>query len=195
MDVERVLGTDLVAQLADRFEIRLALDISNGAADLRDDDIVSASRARYQHPSLDLVDDMRHNLNGLAQVRAGALLCNHLEVDTPGCHVIGLTRRPAEEALIMTEVEIGLGAVVRHEHLAMLVRIHRAGVDVDVRVEFLDRDPQAARLEQAPERRTHNTLTQRRGNPARHKNVLGLHRTLPPVLRSSRTRMTIGARL
>jgi len=49
----------------------------------------------------------------------------------------------------MAEVEIGLRAVVGDVHLAVLKRRHGAGIDVDVRVEFLDRDPQPA-LHQQP---------------------------------------------
>ncbi len=47
-----------------------------------------------------------------------------------------------EEPLVVSEVQVGLGAVVQHEDLAVLERVHRAGVDVDVRVELLDRDLQ-----------------------------------------------------
>ena len=54
------------------------------------------------------------------------------------------------EALVVAEVEVGLGAVVGDEDLAVLVRAHRARIDVDVRVELHVRDPQAARLEQRP---------------------------------------------
>ena len=43
-----------------------------------------------------------------------------------------------EEPLVVAEVEVGLGSVVEDEHLAVLERVHRAGVDVDVRVELLD---------------------------------------------------------
>ena len=53
----------------------------------------------------------------------------------------------------MTEVEIRLTAVVGDKDLAVLERVHRARVDVDVRVELLDRDPQSSELEQPSERR------------------------------------------
>ncbi len=48
-----------------------------------------------------------------------------------------------DEALVVAEVEVGLALVVGDEHLAVLEGVHRAGVDVDVRVELLHRDPQA----------------------------------------------------
>ena len=56
-----------------------------------------------------------------------------------------------DEPLVVPEVEVGLGAVVEDEHLAVLERVHRAGVDVDVRVELLDGDLQSAGLEEAAE--------------------------------------------
>ena len=46
------------------------------------------------------------------------------------------------EAFVVTQVQIGLGAVVRHEHLAVLIRAHGSGIDVDVRVELQDGDAQ-----------------------------------------------------
>jgi hypothetical protein len=49
----------------------------------------------------------------------------------------------------VAEVEVGFGAVLGDEDLAVLVRRHRAGVDVEVRVEFLDGDAEAARLQHA----------------------------------------------
>ena len=42
-----------------------------------------------------------------------------------------------DEALVVADVEVGLGAVLGHEHLAVLERAHRARVDVQVRVELL----------------------------------------------------------
>ena len=48
----------------------------------------------------------------------------------------------------MAEVEVGLGPVLGHEHLAVLERAHRARVDVDVGIELLERDRQAARDQQ-----------------------------------------------
>ncbi len=49
----------------------------------------------------------------------------------------------------MAQVEVGLGAVIQDEDFAVLVGAHRAGVNVDVGVEFLDCDGETAFLEQA----------------------------------------------
>ncbi len=51
------------------------------------------------------------------------------------------------EALVVTQVEVGLAAVFGDVDLAVLKRAHRAGVDVDVRVELDEGDVEAAVLE------------------------------------------------
>ena len=77
-----------------------------------------------------------------------------------------------DEALVVPEVEVGLAAVVGDEHLAVLEGVHRAGVDVDVRVELLHRDPQPSGLEQTPERGGGETLAEGAGHAAGHEDVL-----------------------
>ena len=73
----------------------------------------------------------------------------------------------------MPDVEVGLGAVVGDEHLAVLERVHRAGVDVEVRVELLHRDPQPARAEQATEAGGRESLAERGGDAPGDEDVLG----------------------
>ena len=78
------------------------------------------------------------------------------------------------------------GAVLRDENLTVLERAHRAGVDVDVRVELLDTDLDPARLQHRPERGRGDPLAERRDNPARDEYVLdraAAHRCVLPSLR------------
>ena len=71
-----------------------------------------------------------------------------------------LRRRTAGEALVVAEVEVGLGAVVGDEHLAVLVGRHRARIDVEIGVELAQPDLVAARLQQRAERRRRETLAE-----------------------------------
>jgi CTP synthase (UTP-ammonia lyase) len=48
-----------------------------------------------------------------------------IEVDPPRGHVVGARGRQAGEALVMAQIQVGLGAVVGDEHLAVLRRAHR----------------------------------------------------------------------
>ena len=151
-----------------------ALDVSDGAADLGDHDVDVGRVGGQRDPALDLVGDVRDHLHGRAQVLALALAADDLVVDRPG-RVVRVPRQElVDEALVVAEVEVGLGAVLGHVDLAVLERAHRAGVDVDVGVELLERDPEAPRLEQPPERRRGDPLAQRRHNAPGHEHVLDL---------------------
>ena len=75
----------------------------------------------------------------LPEILAAPLLVDDRLVDLPGRVVAVAVRRAVGEALVVAEVEVGLGAVVEDVDLAVLVRAHRARIDVDVRVELLHR--------------------------------------------------------
>ena len=47
----------------------------------------------------------------------------------------------AGEAFVVAEIEIGLGAVVGDEHFAVLIRAHRARIDVEIGIELAEADP------------------------------------------------------
>jgi hypothetical protein len=64
---------------------------------------------------------VRNHLHGGAEIVAAPLLGDDVLVDAAGGDVVGLARRDAGEALVMAEVEVGLGAVVGHEDLAVLI--------------------------------------------------------------------------
>ena len=51
----------------------------------------------------------------------------------------------------MPDIQVGLGPVVGDEHLTVLERVHRAGIDVQVWVQLLHGHVQAAQLEQPAE--------------------------------------------
>ena len=71
----------------------------------------------------------------------------------------------------MAEVEIGLGAVVGDEHLAVLGRAHRARIDVEIGVELAQAHGIAARLQQRAERRRSQTLAERGDHAAGDEDI------------------------
>ena len=158
MDIDRVMARQLVAQLADRLEKRQALDIADGAADLAQHEIEAVIALADE--ILDGVGDVRDDLDGGAEIVAAPLLGEDVLVDAAGGDVVLLGRGPPGEALVVAEVEIGLGAVVGDEHLAVLIGRHGAGIDVQIRVELAQAHLVAARLQQRAERRRSKTLAQ-----------------------------------
>ena len=164
VDEAGVLGAGLEAELARGLEERQALDVARDAADLAQDDVrrglVAVRLAGRADRGLDLVRDVRHDLDRPAEVAAGALAGEDGRVDAAGGEVACLRAGDAREALVVAEVEVRLRAVVRHEHLAVLVGRHRAGVDVEVGVELLHEDAVAAALQQQRERRARHPLAE-----------------------------------
>ena len=149
MDVEGVRPADVLPELPDGLEERLALDVADGAADLDEDDVhVVGHRA---DAVLDLVRDVGDDLHGAPEIVAAALLLDHREVDLAGGPVVVLGGEGVGEALVVPEVEVGLGPVVGDVDLAVLVGAHGPRVDVDVGVELLQRHPVAVPFEQAPD--------------------------------------------
>jgi hypothetical protein len=53
-------------------------------------------------------------------------------IDAAGGDVVAAWSRTPGEALVMAEIEIGLRAVVGHEHFAVLIRRHRSGIEVEI---------------------------------------------------------------
>ena len=171
VDVADVVAPGFLAELTDRLEERKDLDVADGAADLGDDHVDVVGGQAMDAP-LDLVGDVRDDLHGLAEVVAATLGGEHRLVDRSGRGIGVAGQRLVDEPLVVAEIEVGLATVVGDEHLAVLERVHRAGVDVDVRVELLHRDPQATQLQQATERRRGETFAEGAGNASSHENVL-----------------------
>ena len=157
-----------MAQLADGFEEGQRLDVADGASDFDDHDVHRSAVGRGGDAAgggFDFVGHVRDHLHGFAEVIAAALARNDLFVDAAAGEVVGLRERRVGEALVVAEIEIGLGAVVGDEDLAVLEGAHGAGVDVEIRVELLQRDFEAAAFEQAADARRRDSLPQR-GNHA-----------------------------
>src|SRR3954447_14332607 len=187
VDVERVVPSDVLPQLTNGLEIRLAPEVADRAADL-DEDNVNPLRHGADR-ILDLVGDMRDHLHGPAEIFAPALLLDHRQIHLPGGPVVVPGRYLVGEPLVMSQVEVRLSPVVGDEHFAVLVRAHRARIDVDVGVEFLQRDLVAVTFEQRADRRGGESLAERRHDAAGNEDVLDgpgvcllLHRECPGPL-------------
>src|SRR5690606_29739951 len=157
-------GTELKLELTRGFEKRQAFDIADGAADFDQRDIGIAGA--FDDATFDFIGDMRDHLHGAAEVIAAALLAQHGFIHTTGGEGVAARHFHAQEALVVTEIEIGLGAVFGDEHLAVLKRAHRAGIDVDIGIELEHCDFEAARFENRAHRGGGYSFTQRRNNTA-----------------------------
>ena len=142
---QRLLRATLGAHLADRLQERKRLDVADGTADLDQRHVVAFGG--FVDATADFIGDVRNDLHGRAQVVAAALLADHVLVDAAGGDRVLAAQAGAHEALVVAQVEVGLGAVVGDVDLTVLERAHGARVDVDVRVELHHRDLQATGFE------------------------------------------------
>ena len=72
MDIKRVMRTDFATDLTDRFDKRLAFDVTDRTADLGDDDIRLGFQADVIDEFFDLIGDVRDRLYGRTQIFAAA---------------------------------------------------------------------------------------------------------------------------
>src|SRR5690606_7514994 len=96
---------------------------------------------------------------------------DHAGVDLTGGDVRDTREVAVEEPLVVPDVEVGLGTVVGDEDLAVLEGVHGARIHIEVGIELLHRDPQAARGEQLPERGGRQALAERGGDAPCDENV------------------------
>ena len=115
---------------------------------------------------------MRYDLNGRAEIFAAALLVQNIPVDLTGGKIGKTVKILVDKALIVSEIKVGLSAVLGDIDLAVLIRAHRPRVDIYVRVELLRRDTQPASFEQSAERCCGDSLSEARNNAACYENVL-----------------------
>ena len=169
VNIDDMAARQVVAELADRLEERQAFDVADGAADFDQHEIDAL--VAFQDELLDRVGDVRDHLHRRAEEIAMALLGDQFLVDAPGGDVVVAVGVSAGETLVMAEVEVGLGAVVGDEHLAVLRRTHRAGIDVQIGVELAQARRIAARLQQRRQRRRSQTLAKRGNHAARDEDI------------------------
>ena len=97
----------------------------------------------------------------------------------PEVRLLALRELGVREALVVAQIEIGLGAVVGDEDFAVLERAHRARIDVEIGIELLQRHVQPAAFEQTADGSRRDALSQRRNHAAGHEDVF---RTIPPKI-------------
>ena len=95
---------------------------------------------------------MRNHLHRAAKIIAAPFLVDDALVNLAGGEVVRFFHLHRDEALVMAEIEIGFCAVIGDEYFTVLERRHRAGIDVDVRIELHHRDFDAARFKNRGER-------------------------------------------
>src|SRR4029077_8001758 len=96
--------------------------------------------------------DVGDDLNGFAEIVTAALFGENGFVDAAGGPVIVAGKLGVGEALVVAEVEVGLRAVFGDKDFAVLKGAHGTGIDVQVRIAFLQGDFETATFEETTNR-------------------------------------------
>ncbi len=147
MDKEAVLLANFLRKLTNGLQKRQALDISNGSTDFSNDDIGGAIGHSADDP-FDLVGDVRDDLNSFTEKLTVSFLFDHGQIDLTGCVIRISSQRSAGEAFVVSQVQIGFTAIIEDINFPVLIGAHRPGIDIDIGVEFLHADAEAARFQQ-----------------------------------------------
>jgi hypothetical protein len=152
VDEKTILTSDLITDLAYRLNKRLPLHVADRTADFRNDDVDFSALGDQVDVILDFVDNVRDDLYRAAIITSRTFAIDHVKIHATrrdiafGCQIyIG-------ESLVMTDIEVCLRPVLRHENFTVLCRIHECRVDIDIRIEFLNADVQSPRDQQSTER-------------------------------------------
>ncbi len=94
---------------------------------------------------------MRNHLDGGAEIVAAPLALDDVLVDAAVVMLSPWFADPPCEALVVPEIQVGLGTVIGDEHFAVLIRRHRPRIDVQIGIELLDPGAISTRLEQRRE--------------------------------------------
>ena len=182
MDEHCPAGPQFIAKLADRFEERQTFDVADGAADLANHEVFVVQVGDDEF--LYRVGDVGDYLDGAAEITAAPLLAQNLGVNPAGGDIVRFGRGNSGEALVVTQVEVGLRSIVGDVDLAVFDRAHGAGVDVEVGVEFTYPDSESTRLQQRPERCRSQAFAEGRYDAACDENEPSRHEpTLYPIWR------------
>ena len=131
--------------------------------------------ARFVDAFLDLVRDVRNYLYRCSEIVAATFFVYDSLVNLAGGDIAVYVKIFVDEALVMSEIEVGLRAVVGHEDFSVLVRAHRSRINVYIRVAFHYRNAVSAVFQQTTERCGGNALPEPRDDTARDEDVLSFH--------------------
>ena len=133
--------------MTDRLQEGKSFDIADGASDFDYTDFGLILLERKTHQPFDLIGDVRDDLDRFPEKCPRPFFAEHIPIDLSGGEVVSGGELLVEEPFVTPDIEVSFTTVARDEYLAVLVGVHRTGVDVEVRIDLLERNAIALELE------------------------------------------------
>ena len=112
MDKKGILTSHLITQLAQCFQKWLRLDIAYRAANLKNDYFRPGFFSHQSDATLDLVSDVRDDLDSATQVVTMALLADHLSINLSRGEVTETAQADIHKAFVVTQIQVRFGSVI-----------------------------------------------------------------------------------
>ena len=148
MDGDGIRPSGLEHELAHGFEEGETLNVADRSADFRNDHVEHSVLCQGLKSPFDLVGDVRNHLNGRSQKITSSFFADDLVIDLTSGGVVLAGGGNIQVALVVSQIEVRFCSVVGHIDFAMLERVHRSRIHIQIGVEFLYRDPEAALFQQ-----------------------------------------------
>ncbi len=178
MHIHSILAAHVAAHLAKSFQERQAFNITYRPAHFHQHNFCAGSFRYQPNPAFDFIGNMGNHLNRPAQIIAAAFLADHLSVNLSGGHVAYPVQADVNKTLIMSQVQVRFSAIIQHIHFTMLVRAHRAGVDIDIRIQLLHCNSIASFLQQQTQCSCCHPLPHGANHATRKKDIFRRHAIL-----------------
>ncbi len=118
------------------------------------------------------VCDVRNYLHRCAKIVAFALFLDNGLINASRGNVAYLRKVCVNKSFIVSQIEVGFGAVIGYKYFAVLERTHRSRVNVYIRVKFLYGNGKSSCSQKFTERCSDYSFSKRTYNTARYKNIL-----------------------
>src|SRR5690606_24630678 len=160
--------SELVAELTNRFEKGKALDVTDRAPDLADAEIFV--RQITANEFLDGVGYVGSDLDGRPEIVASAFACDDAAIELARADAIRAPGRDTLAVLVVAEIEIRFGPIVRDVVRPVLIGAHGPRVDVQIGIQLAQPDLEPSCLKQSTESRRGQSLPQGGYHAAGDKN-------------------------
>ena len=164
--------SQLPFELSDGFEERGGLDVTHGATDFGNHEVVVIFLAQKFDIAFDFIGDVRNYLYGFTEIVAAAFFVDNGFVDSSCGERVGLGGFDVGESLVVSQVEIGFHSVYGDITFTVFVGIECSGVDVDIGIELLNGDIVTPCLQELADGRGDDAFTQRGDHSARYEDIL-----------------------
>ena len=151
MQKQTIFPTNIESKLPDRFQKGKTFNITNGTADFGENNIdIVASQTSDR--TFDFVGNVRNDLYRLSAIHSFAFAVEDIAVNFTGRPTAVFGERAVCKAFVVSQIEVGFGAVVENIDFTVLGGTHHSRINIQIGIEFLHADVKTACFEEHTER-------------------------------------------